>query len=154
LIDSSVVSVGVITVSDKSKKANFWFPAITDLKSAQDAARQGTATCALIMTFSTVLVVVATATGSGGLSQLFIVMMLIYGLIAFLIYKMSRVAAIFGLLLYLGDRIVLIAQSGLSGNFVLTIFFVLAFINSIRGTFAYHRFRRLRAEDIHNSSSL
>jgi hypothetical protein len=78
-------------------------------------------------------------------------MMLIYGLIAYLTYKMSRVAAVLGLVIYLGDRLVLIARSGANANFTLAIFFIFAFINSIRGTFAYHRLRHLRAEAIEES---
>lgn len=138
---------------DKSKKNSFWLPTITDLKSAQDAARQGTAVCVLIIIFSLVIVAISTATVGGTPSQGFIAMMIAYGLIAFLIYRMSRVAAILGLMIYLGERLVLLAKYGMSGNFILTIFFIFAFINSIRGTFAYHRFRRQRTGAIQESHS-
>jgi len=138
-------------MANKSKKENFLLPTITDLKSAQAAARQGTAVCIVIMIFSSAMVAISTATGSGRPSQEFIFMMLIYGLIAYLTYKMSRVAAVLGLVIYLGDRLVLIARSGANANFTLAIFFIFAFINSIRGTFAYHRLRHLRAEAIEES---
>lgn len=139
-------------MTDKPKKENFLLPKITDLKSAQSAARQGTAVCIVIMIFSSVIVAISSATEGGKPSQEFIFMMIIYGLIAFLTYKMSRVAAILGLLIYLGDRLVLIASSGLKANYVVAIFFIFAFINSIRGTFAYHRLRRGRAEAIQKSN--
>jgi hypothetical protein len=86
--------------------------------------------------YSSVIVAISTATAGETPSQGFIAMMIAYGLIAFLIYRMSRVAAILGLMIYLGERLVLLAKYGMSGNFILTIFFIFAFINSIRGIFA------------------
>lgn len=138
-------------MANKSKKESFLLPTITDLKSAQAAARQGTAVCIVIMVFSLAIVAISTATGSGGLSQEFIFMMIIYGLIAYLTYKMSRIGAILGLLIYLGDRLVLISRGGSSAGLITAIFFVFAFINSIRGTFAYHRLRHQRVEAIQKS---
>jgi hypothetical protein len=134
-------------MTDKSsQKDSFLLPTITDLQSAQRLARQGTAVCVLIIIFSSVVAAIATSIDGTFPSQWFIAAMLIYGLIGFLIYRMSRFAAIAGLVMYLSDRLVLLAQQGLSMNVIFTIFFVFAFINSIRGTFAYHRFRRQRTE--------
>lgn len=139
-------------MANSSKKGNFLLPAITDLKSAQEAGRQGTAVSVLIIVFSSVITAISTATNGGTPSQGFIVMMLVYGLIAFMIYKMSRVAAILGLVIYLSERLFLVAQYGVSGNVILVILFVFAFINSIRGTFAYHRLRRQRTEAFQESN--
>ena len=136
------------------KKQNFFLPTITDKKSAQDAGRQGTAVCVLIIVSNSVLTAISAPTGGATPSQEFIVMMLVYGLIAFLIYKMSRVAAILGLVIYVIEQLVVLAKYGVSGHVVVAILFVFAFINSIRGTFAYHRFRRLRAEAIEQSNIL
>jgi len=70
----------------------------------------------------------------------------IYSLIAWRIYKMSRVAAVFGLIVYLYSVLFpfFFSDAGelsVVDAFLATLFTVL-FINGIRGTFAYHRYRR------------
>jgi hypothetical protein len=65
----------------------------------------------------------------------------IFGLIAWGIYRMSRVAAIAGLIFYIAERIamhIILGRSYVSAIFV-TALFLFAFINAVRGTFAYHR---------------
>ncbi len=129
-----------------TKKDSFLLPTITDLKSAQSLAQQGTTVCVLIIVLSSVVAAISTSIDGVSPSQWFVGMMLIYGLIAFMIYRMSRWAAIAGLVLYLGDRTALLVQQGISINVIVSILFVFAFINSIRGTFAYHRFRCQRSQ--------
>jgi hypothetical protein len=66
----------------------------------------------------------------------------IFAWMAWRISKASRAWAIVGLLMYLlevGYKLVT-NPSGALG--VLTIIFILTYINAIRGAFAYHRFRR------------
>jgi len=59
------------------------------------------------------------------------------------IYKLSRIAAVAGLVIYMTEKIFVLVQGGslFSGGFYLLIF-VYAFINGIRGTFAYQRFAK------------
>ncbi len=52
------------------------------------------------------------------------------------ILRMSRIAALAGLLLYIAEQYFMIKSGGRFG--VAMIFFTLAFISSVRGTFAYH----------------
>ncbi|MDX2239533.1 MAG: hypothetical protein NW224_02510 [Leptolyngbyaceae cyanobacterium bins.302] len=129
-----------------TKNESFFLPTISDLKSAQSAARQGTAVCILIIVFSLVVAGISSSTTGTPPSQWLIAALLIYGVIAVMIYRMSRVAAIAGLVLYMGDRLVLFAQQGISVSAAIAILFVFAFINAIRGTFAYHRLRQERSE--------
>jgi uncharacterized membrane protein len=64
----------------------------------------------------------------------------IYVAIARYIYKMSRIAAIAGLALYSLDRIYLLMLTDFSTSAMpISIIVILMFVNSIRGTFAYHR---------------
>ncbi len=68
----------------------------------------------------------------------------IFGIIAWGIYRMSRVAAVAGLVGYSLEKIYMQATLGSkvgSGLFVAVII-ILAFINAVRGTFAYHRMKR------------
>jgi hypothetical protein len=64
----------------------------------------------------------------------------IYLAIVFGIHRMSRAAAVLGLLLYLCDRMVMSDRVGLKGwiGLVASII-ILMFVNSIRGTVAYRR---------------
>jgi hypothetical protein len=64
----------------------------------------------------------------------------IFVAIAWGIYKMSRIAAVVGLVAYIAEQIFMRMSNpkmASSGIFV-TVLIVMAFINAIRGTFAYH----------------
>lgn len=66
----------------------------------------------------------------------------LFAFVGWRIHRMSRTFAVIGLVLYLaevGDR-VLNGPSGAVG--VLTIVFILGFVGSIRGTFAFYRYRK------------
>jgi hypothetical protein len=72
----------------------------------------------------------------------------IFALIAWRISKVSRTWAIVGLLMYLfevGYKLVT-SPSGALG--VLTIIFILTYINAIRGAFAYHRYRKAQSSGL------
>jgi hypothetical protein len=142
-------------MADQSKKPNAWFPEIYDLQSAQSAANQGTGVCIAIIIVSWIFSVIFSATGNAPNYQLLIAASIVYGLIAWLISKMSRLAAMSGLILYLADRVAIIAQNGgNSGSYVIMAFFILAFVNSIRGTFAYHRIRVDRQAEINQADAV
>lgn len=135
-------------MDQQPKKKNFLFPEIYDVKSAQDAANQGVSVCILMIIASWVFVLIFTAAGAAAPNyQLLIIWSVLYGLIAMMIAKMSRLAAIAGLLFYLVDRLVFIAPNS-GGNSIIMLLFIFAFVNSIRGTFAYHRIRHDRQMQI------
>jgi hypothetical protein len=126
------------------KRGILTFPTIVTLSDAQKTGRQGTwAACFL----AGIMSLIALASILGRLPDNFprdgwmLIDAAIFGLIAWGIYRMSRVAAISGLVLYIIERIdmhVMMGKSHISGIFV-TVMFLFAFINAIRGTFAYHR---------------
>ena len=67
---------------------------------------------------------------------------LIFALIAWRISKMSRAWAVVGLLMYLLEVGYKLATNPSGALGVLTIIFILTYINAIRGAFAYHRYRK------------
>ena len=73
-------------------------------------------------------------------------------LVAVGLFRMSRIAALVGLVLYVGGQVLMIKQVGLRAPFV-TILFSLYFINSVRATFAYHEFRKLEKEEEKKSAA-
>ena len=119
----------------------FW-PQITDSESARSAAR-GARTAAILcagFTLISPLVVMPGAkfSQSPGLTVLSLVDVFLFGILAWGIHRLSRTAAVLGLLLYVAERL-------MAGNFAkgiyLTIVITFWFISGIRGTFAYHQYK-------------
>jgi hypothetical protein len=133
--------------SDREPKPGILtFPTIVTLSDAQSTGRQGTWAACFI---AGIMSLVALASILERLPEDFprdgwaLIDAAIFGLIAWGIYRMSRVAAVAGLVLYIIERIamhIVLGKSHISGIFV-TVLFLFAFINAVRGTFAYHRMR-------------
>jgi hypothetical protein len=124
-------------------KLGTWFwPHITDADSAKKASKQGYWACAFCVG-TTLLFVGLGLLGKGvldvDLSALLDV--LIFMVIGWGIYKMNRVAAVAGLMFYLFERISVWAEYGL-GNPGITAIVCLMFVNSVRGTLEYHKYRK------------
>lgn len=121
------------------KKEIPWiWPTIFDSITAQKASRQGF----WAAIFNAIVTAVMIFLGSFNLFSL--VDIVIFVVIAFGIYKMYRTASVAGLCLYILERI----DSWLSYGFPNTtiraatfIIITLMFINSIRGTFAYYKYK-------------
>jgi len=128
--------------SSTKKKGNRIFPQVTDLQSAEDAAKQGVWAAGIVAVVTTSIALISLATGTSviGLDGFAILDGVLFGLIAWGIHRKSRVASISGLSLYLLELLSAVAEGeGVRGS-IIVIFFVMAFGNSIRGTFAYHKF--------------
>ena len=66
----------------------------------------------------------------------------LYAGFGFGIGRKSRTCSIFALILYLGGQIFAYLTGRGSWNVVLVLIITFLFVNSVRGTFAYHRFLR------------
>jgi len=128
-----------------AKKGMSWiWPDVKDLETAKLANRQGV----WAASFVSVVTAVFAALGAAGI-QLFeftfdalaLIDACIFGVLAFGIYKMSRIASVAGLGLYIIERADMWINYG-PKNVIIAGLLVLMFINSIRGTFAYHRLRK------------
>ena len=60
--------------------------------------------------------------------------------LSFFLFKMSRVAAILTLVVYVGERGLQLSSGQAQGQGLLTIVLGWFFLNAVRGTFAYRRF--------------
>ena len=119
---------------------NFLYPPVKDREAARKAALQGFIAAAFC---SVTTVLFATLTRAGyhvfNMKLYAFYDALLFAVIAWAIYKQtSRVAAIAGLALYVFGSMDKWPTCGVK-ELVLTIVIVLMFINSIRGTFAYHQ---------------
>ena len=111
----------------------FWME-ITDQATARKAAMQGVVASG----FVSVVTAIVSIGGWLGAGVASLVDSVLFAIVGFGIYKMSRAAAVIGLVLYLVERAYAMTQGhGGKVSFVV-IFVTLCFIHSIRGTFAYH----------------
>jgi len=132
------------TDTEGTKKRSFWlWPSIGDEISAKNANNQGIIAsiwCAVWLSVIFVMHIFSgDATSSPDLWELADVAFFL--LIACGIYKIYRVAPIIGLFFYFVPRLVYWIQHG-PNNILFGIIITLAYITSIRGAFAYHRFKK------------
>ena len=126
----------------------WYWPEIDDASSAEDAVRFAVGASLFIAGVTTLLAVLSLIYQKPvfGLNGWSLVDAGLFAVVAWRIHKMSRAWSIVGLLLYLlevGERLV----SGVGGAVgVLTIVFILGFVGAIRGTFAFHRYRKVEGQ--------
>ncbi|GAB4131647.1 MAG: hypothetical protein Fur0046_00750 [Cyanobacteria bacterium J069] len=139
-----------------AKPQSTWFPPVDSVAAARRVDRQGMIASLFIAAVTTAFAIASTknALPSNFNRDLFNPMLfvdaLLYGAIAWGIHRLSRIAAIAGLSLYLFSRILLYV-SGMPTNSVgmaITTIISIAFINAIRATFAYHHFQRQLASNL------
>lgn len=127
------------------KALNWFWPPVTDTQTAREASRQGLWAATWI---AGVTIVFALLAALGYRSAEFDSAALwdagLFIIIGWGINKSSRVAAVAGLLLYLIERAYMWATVGPKSP-GMAILFTLMFINSVRGTFAFHRLSRTQA---------
>ncbi len=117
-------------------------PEITDLEIAEKASKQGVWAAGVLAVVITTLslIVLATGTSVAGVEGAAIIDALVFGLVAWGINRKSRTASVLGFSFYLLQQLLSVLDGeGITGG-ITVIFFVIAFGNSIRGTFAYHKF--------------
>ncbi|MEW9124739.1 MAG: hypothetical protein AB2421_18655 [Thermotaleaceae bacterium] len=116
---------------------------IADVEGAKSLAKQGFYASMTISGMTTLMIIL----GALGFDWFDIDFLAFIDVAAFLaigfgIYKMSRIASVLGLSLYIIERILMMMEYGFKFDFMLIIFCT-AFANSIRGTFAYHKLKKL-----------
>jgi len=127
----------------------WYWPPVSDIALARSAAIQGVG-AALVIAVCSLIFAGMVAADVGLFSELgfdssqawdLVFGAAVYFAIAWGIHRSSRIAAVLGLVLYLLDRAVMLGQ--LSPKFgiglVVALPVLVAFVNGVRGTFAYHR---------------
>jgi hypothetical protein len=139
------VGSAVAPAAAKKRRQNGIWPIITDAASAKFAAKQGMG-AAFFCAGSTLLFVFLARQGMAliqGIDESALVDAGVFAVLGFLILRMSRVAAVAALVLYIIERIVLWTRvSSIGGASIpMMLVIVLCFVSSVRGTFAYQRYR-------------
>src|SRR5262249_44769007 len=122
----------------------FW-PEIYDRDTAQEPARRGAWVALFVAALTALLALLSLAFHSVilGITPASLLDAVIFGVTGWHTYKMSRAWAVTGMVLYLANVLYGLSQ----GRFgVLAVVFLFAFLNAIRGTFAFHRFSQEGAE--------
>jgi len=122
----------------------WYWPKIQDETSAEAAVKPAFGVSAFVAAVSGLIAVLSIAYRKPilGINGWSLVDALLFVVIAWRIGKMSRAWAVVGLLMYLVE----VGSSGALG--VLTIIFILTYINAIRGAFAYHRYRKAESNPL------
>jgi hypothetical protein len=124
--------------------AGSWFwPDVSDMGGAEDACRLAK-WCAVAVAGLTAILALVSITGPSiaGLRPFAFVDAAIFAVIAFGLEKQSRVAAVAGFVLYLSERIYMVATTGsILGAGALGIVILIGFLNGIRGAFAIARLK-------------
>ncbi len=120
---------------------------ITDVEGAKSLAKQGFYASMVISGMTTLMIIL----GVAGLQLFDIGLSGFIDVAAFLaigfgIRKMSRIASVLGFSLYIIEKIIMMIDYGPKVDFMMIVFCT-AFINSIRGTLAYHKLKKL-PEDV------
>lgn len=133
-------------------KSRWYWPQIHDVESARRAARQGRNVALLVATLTSCLALIghtyAEFAEKTGFDAWAFLDAALFFVIAFGIGRLSRTAAIAGFLLFLLEKIVMWADDGAANGWIVAVFILLAFLHSIRGTFAWHRYRREYSGDL------
>ncbi len=122
----------------------FW-PEIYDRDTAQEVARRGAWVALLVAALTALLALLSLALRVVilGVTPPALLDAVIFAVAGWRIYKMSRAWAVTGMVLYLIEVLYGFSQ----GRFgVLAVVFLFAFLNAIRGTFAFHRFSQEGAQ--------
>ena len=119
-----------------------WWPSTDTLEHAKSASRQGVWAAGFVAAITAIVATIALVSGSAfaGIDAWAYLDAVLFAAITFGIYKLSRFAAVAGLVLYVLESLYAMTQlAGPRAGIVVRIILTLAFINAVRGTFAYHR---------------
>lgn len=131
--------------ASKNPMSGFW-PAVDTLEAAKSTAKLGGVTAAIVAVV-TAIVAILSLFGVEFASIWALIDAGLFALISFGIFKMSRIAAVLGLLLYLWGQITQMLSTG-SMNYILFLLFTLYLVHGVRGTFAYHKLKKEAPEPV------
>lgn len=129
-------------MSKENPLQNLW-PEMDSQKHAKNAAKQavGAALFSAVITAALAIASVYGYSVPGFVDVYSLIDVAFLVVLAYGIWKMSRAAAGIALIYFVFSSIVVLTEGG-TGSIVVRMFFLLAYINGIRGTFAYHKMNK------------
>jgi hypothetical protein len=131
------------TASGQPDTGRWWWPEISGPESATQAATLGAMTSFIVAGVIALLAIVSMFKPLDSIGPSSFVEALLLAFFGFMIkWKISRVAAVAALTLFLGERIYAAVAHGIGpATVLLAAIVLLGFISGVRGTFAYHAYR-------------
>ncbi len=127
----------------KQVEGSGWWPSVETEVEAEGAAHQGAGAAIFVASVTALFSVLAVFDIRilPGFSPLSLVDAVLFAIVAWRIYRMSRAWALVGLLGYASERAYSIYAHGstATAGWVVGIVILLGFVNGVRGTFAHHR---------------
>ena len=121
---------------------SWYWKEIDDKYSAEDATKAAVGISYFVAGLTTLLAVLSLVYAKPifGASGSSLVDAILFFLVAWRMRKLSRAWTIIGLVLYILEAVYAIGTRG-GGIGVLTIVFIIAYVNAVRGVFAYHKYQ-------------
>jgi len=137
-------------LKEKAENSSWWrrsyWPVIYDSESARKAGKAGTLASVFFAGWQVLFAFLSIFNISNFNDASGLVDAGIFAFLGFMIRRMSRVAAVIALVIFVAERVYTGTVYGIrAGIGVVAIFWLLAFISGVRGTFAYHHYRQLQA---------
>lgn len=126
----------------KNKDFNMFWPNIDDIEDAKGIAKSAAFIPAFVSVVTAIIVLVGIFYKPIlGLDAWAFIDAFLFALVAFGMWKLNRVVAILGLILYIWGQAQLFSVHG-SGTGVMTVFFAIMWFNGIRASLRYHKLLR------------
>lgn len=121
--------------------ANALWPDLKDLGSSQQACRNAAGACFVVAAITGLVAALALAgtTLLPGIDGWALVDAGIFALLGLFLRRFSRIAAVFALVLFLLERILMLAEHPTPAGLPLALILAVFLIGGVRGSFAYHR---------------
>jgi hypothetical protein len=131
----------------RSLRDRYW-PKVTDVTSAREVAHRAASVAIIIAGFTAVFAGLALfgIPMVPGVDHWAFIDAAIWGGVAAGIWRMSRGAAIAGLVVIVLEYVLFWDREVGVAHLIATVVLLLAFLNALRATYAYHRFRRTKVE--------
>lgn len=134
-----------------NRKRNFVWPSLTTIEAAKKASMHGVVAAGFTATLTTLIA--TWALGAGKIAFGFVnagayLDAVIFAAIAYGIYKEKRWVAVFGLVFFLFEKAIQVADTGKFQGAWIAIILTLCYIDAIRGLYALHNLRKESATQL------
>lgn len=121
----------------------WYWPELTDLKESEKAARQGAGVCFLVAGVTAIIAGMSVWLDKPvlGMDAWAFVDAGMFAIAGWRIWRLSKIWAVLALAMFILESVYAFAVHPLPAVFLIRATLTLALLSSVRGTFAYHRFR-------------
>lgn len=121
----------------------WYWPELTDPKGSEKAAHEGAGVCFLVAVVSAIIGVISVWLGKPviGMDAGVFVDGGIFTIAGWRIWRLSRIWAVLALTMFILESVYALTLHPLPAVFLIRVTLTLVLVSSVRGTFAYHRFK-------------